>query len=307
MKTLRKENIALQDSRMPILKQLRRCGTADIFTIVLLLLSLIPLILLVFNRAFVPFDIDFSQYLHMEIIDRVRTGEPIYVPDGPEYSNGLSYTPLYFWISAAICKLLGPSLVWPRLVTLAACFLACALIASFVWRKTERNLVLSLAAPCFFVSTYSFMNDWMVSLDVNVLHTTLAILGFFILVHELSVRSVVAAALVMSLSMLTKQTGLAYVFAGGILVGIQSRKLAILYAMVALVLLVTSFFWLNLSSRGEFYRIVISAPANDPWVISRLFKEVLSAQVFGMFGLMFTMAIIPILLNIKGGLWDAIL
>jgi 4-amino-4-deoxy-L-arabinose transferase-like glycosyltransferase len=63
------------------------------------------------------------------------------------------YTPLYFYVSALAARLLGPSLLTLRLVSLVASIGSAALIAHLVWRETRSRPASLVAAGLFVCST----------------------------------------------------------------------------------------------------------------------------------------------------------
>src|SRR5690349_19207516 len=105
--------------RTEIITEWRSCGVASRFALILLLLSLLPLANLLWNRIFLNFDFDRTPYEHMAQIERVIVGKSVYEAPSAEHVS-ITYTPLYWWISGGVCKVTGGSLVWPRLVSLAS-------------------------------------------------------------------------------------------------------------------------------------------------------------------------------------------
>ena len=43
----------------------------------------------------------------MHLIECVRVGKPVYAPVSAEHVS-ITYTPLYWWLSGMVCKILGP-------------------------------------------------------------------------------------------------------------------------------------------------------------------------------------------------------
>lgn len=285
-----------------VIAQWRSCNAVSRLVLVFLLLSQLPFINLLSNRLFLNFDLDRTPYEHMAQIERVRVGKSVYAPTSAEHQS-ISYTPLYWWVSGGICKILGPSFIWPRLVSLASSIVLIGLLFTWVWRRTEHNLVLSVAAPCFVTTTNYFIGPWMIDINVNALHVALSVLGFFLLTRGSAIPNVLLAAMVMSLSFLTKQTALAYVVAGGFLLLLQSRRMGLLYSLLTVVMLSAVCTWLNVSSDGDFYNVNMAGPKSMPWILSRVWDEVLSKQVFGLYGLLLAFSFVPILLAKKEEMW----
>lgn len=263
--------------------------------VVLLAVSQLPLVFLVLNRTFLGFDIDSGQYFMMHVIERVRTGLPVYVPTAPGQCSP-SYTPLYFWVSGWLCKLLGQSMVWPRVVSVVSTIAFAWLTGVFVWRRTERDLVLSVAAPCFVLSSCAYVGPWVFDIQVNAMQGALVALGFLLLLTDLTPKRAAIAAVVMSLAVLTKHTAVAYLLAAGVLILLRSPRLAGVYAGVAAGFLGLVVWWLQASSDGYFLRNVLGA-GEAPWLVQRLWNEVLFPDLLGRYGLMAALAAVPLLMS----------
>lgn len=266
---------------------------ASRIVLILLVVSQIPLLLLILNNAFLDFDVSSGAYLMMHVIERVRTGASVYVPTAPGQCSP-NYTPLYFWVSGWLCKLFGSSMVWPRLVSIVSTLVFAWITGLFVWRRTERNLVLSVAAPCFVLSSCAYVGPWVFDIQVNAMQGALVLLGFFLLLAELTPARVVWAALVMSLAVLTKHTALAYLVAAGALVYLRAPRLGALYGAVAAGFLVVVGWWLNVTSHGYFLRNVLGA-GDAPWLVQRLWTEVFFPDLLGRYGLMTVLMMFPVL------------
>ena len=290
-----------------MMAQYKRSPAAVKVALWLVIGSLLPLLYLVGNRLSANFDNDGGPYIVMHLVDRVFEGLPIYAPASTEHLNG-GYTPLYLWLSGWLCKLFGLSFFWPRLVSVVSSVMLAFLIGAFVWKNTERNLLLSVAAPAFILwtSAASGFNVWMVDVNVNALHAALAVLGFFLLRPPLSTTKTVCAAVAMALCVLAKQTGMAYVAAGFLFVFGLSRKNAILFLAVSAGILVVVFGWLNASTNGEFYRQVVLAHQGPPWQGARLVDEVILKVFIGMAGFMTLMAVAQFLMIRAPGFWRSV-
>ncbi|NCC49639.1 MAG: hypothetical protein EOM20_00345 [Spartobacteria bacterium] len=270
--------------------------------IVLLLIALLmaPLIYLTFNRLFQDFEISAVGYQHMDMIDQILQGKPVYAPLSVEFS-AVTYTPLYWYMCAFVFKLFGASFVAARFVSLIGTIIFLATIAAFIWKTAARNLLLAVVAPCVILLTATVpgYNWWPTEINVNGVHFAFVALGFYLLQSPLTVRRTFFSALFLCLATLTKQTGMAYVCTAGVLVLLLSRKYAILYAFVSLIVLLGAFLVLNISTHGEFYRQVVTSNQGPPWLLSRLFDEVIKENFFGLTGVMALLTYIRIALDLK--------
>ncbi len=289
--------------------QYRRLTAVGRWAVWIILLLQLPLLYLLINRLFPDFEIDGCYYHHMHMIERVKEGLPIYAPASTSHA-GVSYTPLYWWISAAVAKVFGPAMIWARLVSLVFSILFTWIIGAFVWKNTEKNLILTLAAPAMVLtSNYNIdMVPWIVDINVNAVHVAFTILGFYLLRDHPSVKRTVFAAVAMSLGVIAKQTGLAYVVAASLLLLLTARKQSVVFIGTCAAILVVTFGILNSSSHGEFYRWTVDANKAPPWIAQRLFDEVLTKELIGLFGLMVVMALVPVFMSRSfGEFWRTVL
>ena len=284
-----------------------RASRGEKVAVWLVLLCLLPILYFVLNWLSADFDTSGTAYVMMHLVDRAVHGQPIYAPSASDHVNG-GYTPLYIWISAAVCKVFGTSFFWPRLVSLLSALGLSLLIGALVWQNTEGNLLLSVWAPAVLLWTtvIAGFNTWVVDVNVNGLHAALVVLGFYLLRPPRSVPRIAAAAMAIALSVLAKQTGLAYIAAGTVLLAGSSRKEAAIFAAVACVLVGGVFWWLNDSTGGEFFRQTITANRGPPWLVQRLVDEVILRVLMGLAGFLTAMTLIGLLQYEEGGFWKSI-
>jgi len=257
----------------------------------LLVFSQVPLVYLVMNRLFVGFEIDRAPYALLHVIERVRVGEPIYVPFTAEQTS-LTYMPFYMWLNGMLWKLFGSHLVMTRLTSLVPAILAACGIAALIWKGTAKNLLFSLAGAAFFLLTYSWDSPWMLSIQVDALHVALAVWGLYFLAPERKTWRIMLSSILLSLSFLTKQTGLAYLVAGLVYLLLADRKYWKSYIFPAVALCGFVMFYTNTVSEGEFWRQCFSDAGAAPWVPARIWNEVLFPDLLGRYGMMSLFALV---------------
>lgn len=239
--------------------------------VIAMLLALAPLLVMVINRLGANFDTIVNPYQHMDMIYHLVHGKLLYAPLSTEY-NCVTYTPLYWYLSAIPCKLFGMSFFWPRLVSLLASLGCAVLLFLWSWRLTERNLPLSVAAPVIFLST-SLSYFWVIDINVGATLFFFTFLGFYLLINP-TLRNTILAAVALSAAVLTKQTALAYVVAAGTMLFFVERKRTLVFVGIALAILATSFWYLE-TYEGDFYRQIIQSNTSEPYMWKRIFTEVL--------------------------------
>ncbi len=275
---------------------------------VLILLAQIPTAYLVINRLSAGFDTDKNPYEHMHMINRVVEGKPLYAPASPDHYS-VTYTPLYWWVTGWLSLVFGETLTFARLVNVlfAAGFLA--VVAAFVWKNTERNLYLVLSALGYLLllDWSDGMPPWLTDANVNAMHCAFVAAGFFLLRGTLTLRRAILSSVCMSLAVLAKHTGLAYLAAGAVYLALFGRKFLVPYLIAAAVLIGIPFAHLQAQSHGEFLTIIGKNSGTPPWMVNRLWEEVYAKHFFGKFGLMALMTLVPLLYAKKGEFWKTLL
>ncbi len=282
-----------------IMNRYRALGALQRIVLWLLLLLQVPLLYLAANRLPLNFEIDRAPYAILHVVERVRIGEPMYVPLAPGQAS-LTYPPFYLWLCGMLWKVFGPIMAIPRIVSFLSAMVFATLMGAFVWRNTERDLLLSVAAPCVVLSTYAYMEPWMIAMIVDPLQVALAVGGFFLLAKPLSMRKTVAAAILMGLSMLTKQTSLAFICAGTLYLLVENRRMAAWFAGISLGLVAVVFYWQNASTDGEFWQQAFESAGVAPWYAQRIWNEVLFPDLMGRFGIFFVMVLVSLFLTSEG-------
>lgn len=263
--------------------------------VIAMLLALTPALALVINRLGVNFDTVTGPYQHMDMIYQLVHGKTLYSHLSTEQLTSISYTPLYWYMSAILCKLFGMAFIWPRLISVLAAFGCGVVLFLWTWRLTERNLPLSVAAPVIFLGTNYIITPWIVEVNVNATHLFFTILGFYLLIKP-TFRNTIFAALALSAAVLAKQTALAYVAAAAAMLFFRERRQLFVFLAVAAAVLGISSLYLE-AYEGEFFRQAVTANTGLPWFWKRIFSEVFQSCFFGITGFIFLFAFIHLLID----------
>jgi len=206
-------------------------------------------LLVALRRLDYPFALEQLEGNSLVEVRRVLTGQALYpapsvryVPDG--------YPPLYFYVSAAVARVLGPSYLSLRLVSLASSLACFALLARLVQRETG-SIAAGTGAAGTFAATYFVAGDWMDIGRVDSLFLALSIGALYAVRWMRGTQGAIVAGTLLAAAALTKQTGLAELVAvpGVLLLG-PRRGLARVAALTALAVVGLSTLMLKLASGG---------------------------------------------------------
>jgi hypothetical protein len=201
------------------------------------------------SRLDYPFALEYLEGNSLVEVHRVLAGQPLYpaptagyVPDG--------YPPLYFFVSAAVARVLGVSYLTLRLVSLVSSLACFALLTRLVQRETG-SLAAGTGAAGAFAATYFVAGAWFDIGRVDSLFLALSVGALYAARHMRGPRGAVAAGVLFAAAALTKQTGLAEMAAvtAALLTG-PRRRLAGVTAVTEVALVGVSTVVLRFTSGG---------------------------------------------------------
>jgi hypothetical protein len=110
------------------------------------------------QRLFHPYELEWMEGAMVDHAARVGAGLDLYVPPAPEHVQFL-YTPLFFYLGAALAVLCGDGFLPLRLVSLLAT-LACAFLVHDWLRRECGARVVGLVAAGLFLGGYGYLHTW---------------------------------------------------------------------------------------------------------------------------------------------------
>ena len=196
---------------------------------------LVVFLFIVLSRIRFPFELEWMEGSSWTQVLRILSGQPVYTAPTLDYVP-LVYTPLYFYLSAAVYHLLGGGFFPLRLVSLLASVGCILLVALMVWEKTRSGLASFLAAGLF-IACYGLSDTWFDLARIDMLFLFFYLLGIFCL-RGRRLYSFLLAGVFFSLSFFTKQTALFFIipivlFA---LILMQRRSAVALLAVIVLLI-----------------------------------------------------------------------
>ena len=164
------------------------------------------LIVLVGLRVGYPFELE---WLEGAMVDHVRTilsGAPLYAKPSLAFIP-LTYTPLYFYVAAAVAKLTGVGFLPLRVISIAASAGVLVVLYRLAARETG-DASAGMVAAGLFAAMYGWTDGWLDLARNDSLFLLLALIAIYILRWYTTPGAYVGAGLLMVLSFLVKQTGL---------------------------------------------------------------------------------------------------
>ncbi len=215
--------------------------------------------------------------------ERILVGETLYPPPSVKFV-GDNYPPVYFFLYAGMMKLLGPSLIAGRAISLAAT----ACIALAIWNisrgrggnrvdgeapagesgcdpSTRGQRAGRLALVALFLAFYAVGGQVFDLARVDMAAIAFAAWAVLLLACATCIRSAALAGLLMAAAILTKHNMVMIgALAGAGLLFLQPKR-AIVYGLLAAGLPAAAFTWLHASSDGWSSYYLFTQPAMHPF------------------------------------------
>jgi hypothetical protein len=219
------------------------------------------------SRIAYPYELEWLEGGAVDHVGRILSGQKLYVSPSLDFIPYL-YTPLYFYLSAAVAGLTGLGF-WPlRLVSFLASVGVFFLVYAWVKRETGDRFW-GLTATGFFAASFRASGSWFDLARVDSLFLFWLLLGMFVLRFGTSRRAVFWAAAIFTLSFLTKQLTLAIVIPSLLYIFLHRRAefLSFILTLIAGIGLTTLV--LNIWHQGWYVYYIFDLQARQPIVPSR--------------------------------------
>ena len=235
------------------------------------LLYLIVYLVLAFYRIRYPFELEWMEGGAVDHVRRILAGQKLYVRPSLEFVP-YTYTPLFFYLSALVSKIVGIGFIPLRLVSFissAGCF---SVIFLIVYRETKSKFF-GLLSSGLFAATFVITSSWFDLARVDSLFLFLILAGIYILRFGTSWQSYIIAGLFVWLSFLTKQTALIIAFPLMVYCVFVNWRRAIFFISVIVLGVIGSTILLNRLHEGWYSFYIFQLP--QPFHIERIKKEVI--------------------------------
>jgi len=153
-----------------------------------------------------PYTLEWQEGAMVDQVARILTGLPLFVAPSLDFVPQI-YAPLYFYVSALACRILGVGFLPLRLVSVAASLGCLALIHRFVRRETGSASAGWLAAGLF-AGCYAISGAWLDIARVDSLFLFFTLSAIHVLRGDATTRGALFSGALFGLAFLTKQQGL---------------------------------------------------------------------------------------------------
>ncbi|MDD5306967.1 MAG: hypothetical protein PHU25_06550 [Deltaproteobacteria bacterium] len=208
-----------------------------------------------------PFELEWMEGGAVDEVRRILAGQRLYVPPSLDFVPFI-YTPLYFYVSALVARIVGIGFFPLRLVSFAASLGCFVVIFQMVRRQTASNFAAGLATGLF-AACYRAAGAWFDLARVDTLGLFLLLAAIHLLQLNASLAVCLTAAVLMTAAFQTKQMALAMLLPLIAWSVSYHRRLGILLAGAVLALLGGSVMLLSRLSDGWYELYVFALPGKQ--------------------------------------------
>jgi dolichyl-phosphate-mannose-protein mannosyltransferase len=214
-------------------------------------ISLAPTLVYLFvalHRIGYPYELEWLEGGAVEIAGRVAHGQAIYVAPSLHYVP-YPYTPLYFWVTGTLARVIGVGFLPLRLVSLVSSLGACALLVRIVWRETG-DVVAGVVASGLFTATFAVSGAWLDIGRVDSLALFLVLAALYRARHARAISGGIVVGVLAFLAFMTKQSALVAMAPVLVALLVCRRRVGLPALATLVVLVVGSTYLLDASSQG---------------------------------------------------------
>jgi hypothetical protein len=215
------------------------------------------------HRVGYLYELDWMEGGSVGLAARVAGGHSLYVAPSLEFV-GWTYTPLYYWVSAALGKVIGVGFLALRLVSFTASLAAMATLSWIVVRETGER-VAGLVAAGLFAATFHISGAWLDTGRVDSLFLALTLLTVAAGRRVRGIRGGIGLGVLAFLAFFTKQTALVALLPVLAYLVVTRRRVGIAALLTLLALVLGSTLALDAASNGWYRYYVFNELANQPW------------------------------------------
>ena len=165
---------------------------------------LLAFLMVAVSRLGYPFELEWMEGNALSHLQRILAGQPLYhEPELAHLPN--MYTPLYYYLSALVALVTGPSFLPLRLVSLASSLGIVVLLFVIVRRETGDRTAAAVSA-CTFAATYQIGDAWLDVGRVDSLFLLLMLASVYFIRFGKGASALAVAGVLAGLAFLTKQT-----------------------------------------------------------------------------------------------------
>lgn len=226
------------------------------------LLYFVVYLIIVFFRIRYPFELEWEEGAAVDHVIRILSGYKYYVSPSLEFVPSI-YTPLFFYLSAAVSALIGEGFLPLRLVSFISS-LGCFLIIYMIVKRETGNVFSGLIAFCLFAAAFGLCGACFDVGRVDSLFLFFLLVSIYLVKFSSSRKSYVLAGIFISLSFFTKQTALVVLLPLMLYCILSKQRHAFFFIGTAIAIIGLGSLFLNYLHDGWYNYYVFELPRTTP-------------------------------------------
>ena len=222
------------------------------------ILFIIVYLILAFLRIGYPFELEWMEGGSVDHVIRILSGQKLYVSPSLEFVPFI-YTPVYFYLSAVLSKIVGIGFLPLRLISFISSLGCLFVIFLMVKGETGSNFS-GIVASSLFAATFRISGAWFDIARADSLFLFFLLAGLYLIKFRESTKSYVLAGVLFSLSFLTKQIALVISLPIMVYCVLLNRRRSIYFIGAVVMIVGVSTYLLNWIHDGWYNYYVFDLP-----------------------------------------------
>jgi 4-amino-4-deoxy-L-arabinose transferase-like glycosyltransferase len=206
-----------------------------------------------------PFDLEWAEGASVLQVDQIVTGQQLFRKPSLDFI-ALPYTPLYFYLSALVAKVMGNSLFALRAVSIGSTVLAGILICLWVYRRTGSYIAVWVSVTLF-AASFHLGEGFLGLARVDALYLLGLFLTIWVLIEAKSIPVLILGGILAGLCFFIKQTAILIFMPIVISMIFRVGKKSIIVVVSYAVILLGGVVWFNWQTGGWFSFYVFKVPS----------------------------------------------
>ena len=224
--------------------------------------------ILVCFRLRYPFELEWLEGASVDHVRIILAGGPLYAKPSLDFIP-LTYTPGYFYLAAALSRMIGVGFLPLRLISVVSSVALLAVTARLAARETG-DVQAGILAAGLFAGMFGWTHGWLDLARTDSLFLLLAMLAVYVLRWNSSPAAMIGAGVLISLSFLTKQTGLIIAVPLAAWCAFQGWRAFISFAGTVFVIVAGSSLLLDRVFNGWYLYYLFTVPSQHPVAIQSI-------------------------------------
>lgn len=229
--------------------------------IILSVLHLVGYLYAVSQRINYPYDLEWQEGTTVDHVLHLRDGHQLYVEPSLRFTSYV-YTPLYVYTGAALSEFMGIGYLPFRIISVFSSIAIVILVFSIITRETQ-NRFIALFGAAAFIATYKVSGFWFDIARVDMFFVVLILSAMYILRFYQQPSAQVFAAVLATLSFLTKQTVIPSIGALALFALLTMHWKGLWFVLSTLFLVGISIFLLDFFNDGWFTYYAFYIPSQN--------------------------------------------